>query len=290
MIRKLILITLFLVLATPLGFGFADASQKKALEMLKNRLSNVKDRLNAIEELKSVQDSQIVTDLINIVRDSEDSIAVRGQIIELLITLSEPETTTQLKKLLNDDTLPSEVKRLALYALWKKEPQGTMSDLIRIAQNQKEATDLRTTALAYLGQTQGKYPIGFWKNLFLKRENPVPVRIAAMNGMETLRLLDQEQITFIQVLQNPNEFVELRKSVILTAGRVLSPSEFQTEMILIVSKPQNPIEIRRFAIDNLGVQANEALLPQLKQIAAQEKDSIVLEQLKSLINNITSKN
>ena len=122
--RKLILTSLALVVAIPLGFGVTAESQEKVLETLKNRLASVEDRLNAMEELKSAQDPQIVSDLINIVRDSEDSIVVRGHVIELLITIKDSWAEMELKKLLNEPSLPSETRRMTLYGLWKKDPEA----------------------------------------------------------------------------------------------------------------------------------------------------------------------
>ena len=164
-----------------------------------------------------------------------------------------------------------------------------MSELIRIAQNQKETVDLRAAAISYLGQTQGKYPPGFWENLFTKKVNPIPLRIAAMNAMETLQILNEERLIFTQILQDPGEPTELRKSVILTSGRTLSSAEFEAETIAIISKPENPLEIRQFALDNLAVSATEAILPQLKTILSREKNRILASELETLITNLTSK-
>ena len=290
MIRILVFVFLVITLAHPrAGFSVPDTASKKPIEVLKNRLGSVQERLGAIEQLKTAPDSKILPDLLGIIRDSEDSIVVRGHIIELLLTIDDPWVAIELKKLLSDSSALTETKRLVLYALYKKTPKEMISELMLIAQNPRESAELRTTALSYLGQTQGNYPPAFWKNLLKGKEHPVPVRIAAANGMETLKLLKGEQLIFLQVLQDPNEPIELRKSIVLTAGRVLAQNEFEKELISIISKPENSLEIKRFALDNLASRADQTLLPQLKQIVLQENDPVLSEELKTLISALSSK-
>ncbi|MBI1977403.1 MAG: hypothetical protein HYS55_01470 [Candidatus Omnitrophica bacterium] len=288
MIRIVALTVAILLLGgSPKALSTNDSSSKKPIEILSNRLESVQKRLEAARQIKLDENPKIMPDLIRMVRDPDDSIVIRSQVIELLIASSDPWIWSELKNMLGVSSLSQETKRLAVYALYKKNSKEAMPLLVRSAQNPRESAELRTTALSYLSQIDGNYPSFFWRNLLKSKEHPVPVRIAAMNGMETLGILKAEGALFSQMLQDPNEPVELRKSIILTAGRVFTPNEFQTEIIGIIANSKNASEIRRFAIDNLANFADRSLVPQLEGIAAKEKDPAVLQELSTLIKKFS---
>lgn len=280
-------ITTLLLGGLPNALSANDSSSKKPNEILSNRLESVQKRFEAARQIKLDENPKIMPDLIRMVRDPDDSIVIRGQVIELLIASNDPWIWMEFKNMLGDPSLSQETKRLIVYALYKKNPKEAMPLLMSVAQNSRASAELRTTALSYLSQINGDYPSPFWRNLLKDKGEPVPVRIAAMNGMETLEILKAEGALLSQTLQDPNEPVELRKSVILTAGRALASNEFQTEMIGIIANSKNPSEIRRFAIDNLANFSDRSFLPQLKEIAAKEKDPAVLQELSALIKKIS---
>lgn len=281
-------VALLLLISAPVTSNAADpATEPQPIEILNNRLGSVKNRLNALEKLGAEPDAKIVWELTQIVRDPDDSIVVRGQVIEFLISLKDPWAMIELKNLLNESTVTPDTKKFVLYALWRKEPKTAMPLLMSIVQNSRESTEVRTAALSYLGQVHEDFPPHFWKTLFKGKEHPAAIRITAMNGMETQGLFETEKPFISQVLQDPNESPELRKSIILTLGRVSLLSEFQTEMIGIISKPNNSSEIKHFALDNLGNFADPSLLPLLEPLLAREKDSEMRRKLSALIEKLS---
>lgn len=291
MIQRTIFTFLFLTLIYPSLVVPKNAfSQEEALQIAKNRLASVKDRKKAIDQLQSNQHHEAMLELIEIIRNPEEAITIRGYVTQMLIESKDKWVLLELKKLLKDLTLPSETKKLALYALWRKDAQAMKPELISLAQNIGMSTDMRIAALTYLSQTEGNWPPEFWVKIYSQKSNPSPVRIAALNGMQEFNLLASEKIAILQVIQNPHEPTELRKSTILAAGRIFSSNEFERELISILVTPENSIEIKRFALDNLASNSNKMLIPQLKRILSDERNPVLSSELKTLIANLSTKN
>ncbi len=292
MIGKAISTFLFFTIIYPvlaLGWAESASTQEGALQIAKNRLASIEDRKKAIDQLKSNQDPEMIPPLIEIVRNPEEAIAVRGYIVEMLIELEDDWATLELKKISKDSTLSSETQKLALYALWKKDAQAMKPELMSLAKNVGIPADLRMTALTYLSQTGGDWPPEFWVDLYIQKSNPPPVRIAALNGMREFDLLTNEKAAILKVIQDPREPTELRKSTVLMAGRIFPPGEFERGLISILLESENSLEMKRFALDNLVSSNNKALLPQLKRILSQERNPILSNELKTLIATLSSK-
>lgn len=291
MIKKIFLIAMFLIISSPLLRGESlPSEQKDPIETAKNRLANIEERLKAIDQLKTSNDAETIPILSQILRDSGEPIILRAHVMEMLTRSNNQWATLELKKMLNDSSIPSENRILALYALWGKNPQEMRAELVSLAQNNAESPDIRIAALNYLRMEKGKWPSRFWENLFLKKENPPPVRIQAMNGMKELGLITEPETVLIPIIKNPSEQIELRKAVILIASSMVSPEALEKALLSVLSKSENPLEMRRLALDNLALKPNAALLPQLKEILSRENDSILADGLKTLIEKMTQKN
>lgn len=290
MIRKIIPILVLLIMGCPLAWGESVSSERgTALETAKNRLASIDERLKAIDQLKTFDDAEVIPAFSQIIRNSKEPIVLRAHASEILSQSNNQWGTLELKKILRDLSVPSENRVIALYALWKKDAKAMKGELITLAQNNSEARDIRIAALNYLRTEKDKWPPEFWENLFLKKENPVPVRIQAMNGMKELGLILQPEMTLVQIIENPYEPFELRKAVILTANSMVSPEVFGKALISVLSNSENSLEMKRFALDNLAATADRTLLPQLKQIAPEEKNPVLSEELKTLISALSSK-
>ncbi len=292
MIRKIIPILLLLIAMTSSRSESreADSSQENPLQITRNRLASVEDRKKAIDQLKASNDAEMISVLSQIIRDPEEPIILRAHVMEVFAQSNDQWAALELKKILKDSSVPSENRILALYALWKKDPQGMRGELINLAQNNSKSPDIRVAALNYLRLDKGKWPPRFWEDLLLKKENPAPVRIQAMNGMKELGLIAQPETTLISIIENPSEQTELRKAVILIAGSMVSLEVLEKALMSVLSKPENSLEMRRLALDNLALKPNVVLLPQLKEILSHENDPILVDGLKTLIKNTTPKN
>ncbi len=293
MIKKTIPILLLSILIV--GFqsewAKADSSQETTpLQVLKNQLARVEDRMKAIDQLKTSNDVEMISALSQIIRDSEEPIILRAHIMEVLIQSGNQWASRELKKVLKDSSIPSENRILALYALWKKDAREMKSDLMNLAQNNNESPDMRVAALNYLRtEKDNKWPPRFWENIYLKKENPAPVRIQAMNGMKELGFITQPEIMIIPIIEDPYEQAELRKAVILIADSIVAQEVLQKALMSVLSKTENPLEMRRLALDNLALKPNETILPQLKQILSRESDPILVDGLKALITSAAPK-
>ena len=143
--------------------------------------------------------------------------------------------------------------------------------------------------MTYLSQLKGNWPPGFWDDFYSQRGNPVPIRIAGLNGMEELGLLEEKKALLSQVVQNPHEAAELRKSSLLTASRIFASSELEKELTSIFTNPENSLEMRRFSLDNLAASGNGTLVSKLRQLLAREKNPILSKELEALAETLTSK-
>ncbi|GEM_PF-4845110 len=293
MMKKIIPVTLFLITImmsnSPPGWSEVDSSQENPLQIAKNHLASVQDRIKAIDQLKTSHDSEMISALSQIIRDPEEPIVLRAHVMELLERSNDQWASLELKKMLKDSSVPTENRILALYALWKKDPQGMLPELINLAQDNNESADIRVAALNYLRTEKSKWPPQFWQNIFLRKDNPTPVRIQAMNGMKDLGLFSQSENMLVTIIENPLEESELRKAVILIASSIITEETLQKAFLSIVSKPENSLEMRRFALDNLALKPNEKLLSQLREILSHEHDPILMDDLKTLTKNTTPK-
>lgn len=280
-------LSLFLIGAMPNGMA-EPSTQKEALVIVKNPLAGIPNRLKAMEQLKSNLDSHATDQLLTLVRNPDEPIVLRARLIEVLVSSQDAWVDIELHKMLNNSTLASETRKLALYALWKKNPQKMKEKLIGIAQNGRDPADLRVQALGLLRQAQDAPMPAFWEKLYTIKANPAPIRIAALNGMEELEFLGSNQTKLFETIQNPRENTEVRKSTILAAWRTFSQTVLEEEFLKILSNPENSLEIKRLAIDNLASSGNRLLLPKLKQILLQEKNETVADELRGLIETLSN--
>lgn len=285
MIKKLF----FLLLIFILSAKFSEAGQfEDSLKIVNNPLRSIDDRKKAVEGIKSNEDARTLSTLSEIVRNKTESIIFRSYIVDVLTQSKNEWSTIELTKVTKDMTLPSEVRKPALYGLWMKNPQQFKPEVMKIAQNSSEPVDLRVTALTYL-RTSGdpNLPLSFWKNL-LTKNNDTHIRIAALNGMEQFGFLTQEKNSLLQIIQNPSEDIRIRKTGILNAERALASEEVASELLKIISRTDNSLEIRKFALDHLMSDSLTDLIPQLERIAATEKNPAFKNDLKSQIETMKS--
>lgn len=265
------------------------AFSKETLHAAKNRLLSIDDRKKALEALKPAQDPELISALAGILRDSEEPIAFRAAVTQALIESNHLWAATELKNILGDSSLPMQARQQALYGLWKKDPVATSPYLITLAEGQREPLELRVSAINYLSVTKANWPPTFWQNLYLNRSNPTPARAAALGGIETLGLLVEDPTLLSKVIQSPDEPTELRKLALLKAMRNMAPSDVEEELLAVVSKSENPPEIRKFALDHLADSGSENLVLELKQILARESNPDLRSQLKKLVDTLISK-
>ena len=279
---------LIVLLAAPPFLSGETASSENMLQHIQNRLDNEKERIQAVQTINFENDPTLIAELIKVVRDDEDSIMVRAHIIERFTNSQNQWTNLELKKILSDSSLKPKVRQLALYGLWRKAPNEIKSELITLAQSVREPIELRTSALSYLGQYQDTNSFEFWNTMAKSKANPDALRISALFGMEKAAYLEQDPTAIILIIKNSRESDELRKQAILVAGRHPSLIDLQSELLNLLSKPENSLEIRRFALDNLALNLDFGILPQLKQVAAQEKNPAIAHELKRMIESLDS--
>jgi len=58
----------------------------------------------------------------------------------------------------------------------------------------------------------------------------------------------------------------------------------------MISKTDNPLEIRKFALDHLASLSLSNFIPQLEKISALEKNPSFKKDLQSLISNVRTQN
>lgn len=276
-------IFIFFLVTFTLHMNVLYAQIEDTLKTVNNQLNSIDDRKKAIEEIKSSHGTEVLTSLIEIIKNSAEPIALRAYVVETLTQSTDEWPVLELTKVLKDPKLPSEVRKPALYGLWTKNPQAFKPEVMKIAQNESEPIDLRVTALTYL-RTSGdtKLPLSFWKSL-IGKNNDTQIRIAALNGLEQLGYLNQEENLLVQIMQNPNEEIQLRKTSVLNAERALAAEEVGPQLVQIISRSDNPIEIRKFALDHLASYPVIDLIPQLEKILLLEKNPAFRNDLKSLI-------
>lgn len=266
----------------------AEASvptQKQPMQIAKNRLASLEERKEAIDQLKFVQDPEILPKLIEIIRDPKEPVPLRGHVVEALILLTDKQVSSELMKLVKDSALAPEIRKMALYGLWKKDPEQVKADLMKLAQDPQGTVELRAAALNYLKESKGNWPHGFWIGFLTQKANPPAVRISALNAMEELNLLIQHKTRLSQLLQDPREAVELRKSIVLAMSRSLPPAFSERELVSIVSRPENSLEMRRFALDNLASSRNKAVISEVEQILANESNPSLLNEFEVLTSS-----
>ncbi|MBI4395085.1 MAG: hypothetical protein HY583_02695 [Candidatus Omnitrophica bacterium] len=286
--RKLFFVLLLLIIAPSLSAQEISATDEP-LQIAKNRRASFQDRKNAIDQIKTENDPHTAAEFAQIIRNSKEPIALRGYVADTLAEAKNKWSGMELRKILKDKTATNESRKLALYSLWKKEPQTFQTELINMVQNYSEPAELRVAALSYLSESKENQPPKFWLDLYARKENPAAIRITALDGLEKLELLAQNEAVLIQIIHNPRESIEIRKSSILTGSRILSSSVLGQELTKIVSNPENPLEMRHFAVNHLASVADTVLVPELKKISSQEKNTTLSRELETLIANLTSK-
>ncbi len=286
MIKKTLFIlwTLFF-LVQPLYAGKIEDS----LTIVNNPLNSVDDRRKAVEEIKTSRDPRVLPALIEIIRNSAEPTALRSHIVDQLMQSNDEWCAIELKKIALDTALPSEVRKPALYGLWIKNPEEFKSEVINIAQNSAEPIDLRVTALTYLRTSVLELPLSFWKILIGKNNN-AQIRIAALNGMEQHGFLRQEKTSLVQIIQDPNEDIQLRKTAVLNAERFFPPEAVIPELIQIISTASNSLEMRKFALDHLASYPVRNSISQLEKILAMEKNPSFKNDLKLFLETATTQN
>jgi len=267
--------------------GLLEAKVPDALiKIARNRIASVEDRKKAIDELKTIPDPEVTRNLIEILQDSQEPILLRRHALDALLQGNDLWLDVELKKILNDASLSPESRQYALYGLWKLKPDAIQSELLQLAQKTSESKELRVDAINYLGLSSvEKWPPNFWINLYARKTNPAPVRIAALNNMEKLGLTSELQTAVLGFLQDPSEDNHLRKSSILTGSRILPKPEFEEAMIFIVSKPQESLEMKRYALDLLSAAEMEASsILRLRQILSHERNPLLLKELNATLS------
>ena len=290
MIKKIFEITVLIgILTISINTAYADKIED-VLKTVNNPLDSLADRKKAVQEIKSNKDPRVLTSLIDVIKNSAEPITYRAYVVDVLMQSTDQWPIIELTNIARDPKLPAEVRKPPLYSLWMKDPQKFKPDVIKIAQNSAEPVDLRVTALTYL-RTSGdtKLPISFWKNL-LGKNNDTQIRIAALNGMEQLGFLSQEKNSLIQIMQNPSEEISIRKTSILNAERFFSAEEVVPELIHVISRADNPLEMRQFALNHLASYSFTDVLPQLEKILLTEKNPTFRKDLKSLIETAGAQN
>lgn len=285
MIRKFFLGLLIVLSFTKLLY--ADQVED-LLRTAGNILESEENRRKAVEEIKIHQDSRILPAFIKIIRNGAESIVFRSYVVDQLTQSNDEWTMIELKKIVSETSLPSEIRKPILYSLWMKNPAEFKPVVMNITQNPAEPVDLRVTALTYLRTSDLKLPISFWKRL-ISKNNDTQIRIAALNGMEQQGFLIQEKISLVQIIHDPNEEIPLRKTAVLNAERALPPEEVTPELIRMISAANNSLEIRKFALDHLASYPVTNSIPQLEKILALEKNPAFKNELKIFLESAQQK-
>lgn len=283
--RKKIAATIILLLEFLLFCNPVDAKVSgSSLSTARNRIASLEDRKKAIDELKTAPDPEVTKNLIEILRDSQEPVLLRRHALDALIQGKDLWLDVELKKILNDTSLSAESRQFALYGLWKLKPDDLKTELLQLAQKTTEAKGLRIDAINYLGLSNvEKWPPNFWINLYGQKTNPTPVRIAALNNMERLGFTSELQTAVTKFIQDPLEVNHLRKSAILMGNQVLSKIEFEDMMISIISRTQETLEMKRYALDNLSTELETSSILRLRQILSHERNPVLLKELSTAL-------
>lgn len=249
--------------------GTSDTSD--ALSLAQNRLESTKNRKSAVERLKDTQDPKVIDGLLKIVKNQKEPVSLRAHTLEVLIQMDKMLVAPELKKIAEDSSLTAEIRKSSLHALWKQDPASMTSALTQWANNSDELPEIRVAAIGYLSHAQGDAPPSeFWNDL-LSRKNPVSVRIACLNAMEQFGLLAGDTSILLELIRDAQEGTELRKSAVITASRMTSPTVLEEEFLSILANPKDSFAMKMFAIDNLSARPNPALLPRVANILQREK-------------------
>ena len=186
-----LLLTLTILTATASGENM-EVSQQNALGILKNRLESVAHRQAAIDQLKSAADSNFIKLLIEIVRNSKESIILRGHVVETLIEINHPNIASGVKPIVDDASLDTDTRKLALDVLWRKQIEGIDLILNHLIYNHAEEPTLRAAAIKYLNRGEEAVPLETWLPLYSDSQNPIPVRVAALHVLEENGMLHKK--------------------------------------------------------------------------------------------------
>ncbi len=286
-IRKKIAVTVILFLEFLLFCNPIDAKvSESSLNTARNRIASLDDRKKAIDELKTTPDPEVTRNLLEILRDSNEPVLLRSHALEALLQANDLWLDVELKKILNDASVSAESRQFALYGLWKLKPDAIQSELLQLAQKTTEAKELRIDAINYLGLSNvEKWPPNFWINLYGQKTNPTPVRIAALNSIEKLGFSSELQTAVTKLIQDPLEENHLRKSAVLAGSQILFKIEFEDMMISMISRTQETLEMKRYALDNLSATEMEtSSILRLRQILSRERNPLLLKELNSALS------
>lgn len=285
--RRLIIFLLLLAAFAPPSGAASTSAESSPLATVKNRLASIADRKQSIDQLRDGEEPGLTQALLGIIQEKREPAVLRAYAGDLLIEKKDEESRIGLDQIVKNAELGGECRMLALYALWKIEPESMAGRLKNLAQDPNEIPDLRIAAIQYLAELGENPPGNFWAKLATQKDNPAPVRIAALSAMEKIGLLADDPSILTSSIQAVGGPVLFRKHAVETAKQVFAPLDYQHELIAVLMQPKNPLEIRRFALDNLSDRPDPALLPNLRDLILYERDPDLKRGLQELVKTLT---
>jgi HEAT repeat protein len=288
-LKKFVPFYLLFLMTCTVSMQAQEPAPDPVLKLVQDRVGNTQKRSEAMAEMIETREASIViSTLLDFIRRPGEDAALRGQASHFLMQIDNADAREGLLEILETVSNDTSARSLALYTLWRKQPESFLPYLTRIAEDQVEDTRLRATALTYLASTRGEQPVSLFATLLRDRDNPIEIRVSALlalHGSGTLSgPVSTTRTLMLQIVRDPTEETELRKPAITIASQTLTPIEFERLLLNVLSRTANAVEMRRLAVTNLESQANPLILPNVKKILAEETDLTVITDLERLIS------
>jgi len=278
-----------LIISINIPFLFGDSfSEDQNVAILRNRLASIEDRIKAIDELKAGNHPDLIPNLIVLFKGDPEPMSLLSHAIDTLIEIENPKAIQELKGLIADTQIGAQKKNTILYALWKSDPETIKPDIFKILKNSNEDNQLRAAAIEYYSHYEKIENPSPWIGIITNKSNADTLRIAAIHAMKRTGELEITPAILTTIIQNKTESVFLRKSVLLISTDLIPPASFELQLFQLLSDNQNPLDIRRYAIELIRAEGKASLIPKLRNIQSKEGNTQFATELDLLIEYLTA--
>ncbi len=274
----------------PVGASETPEKTSQIIETINDRLRSVAERKQAIDQArKDSKPKELIASLLQIAKNAREPILLRSYAIQTLTQMKNPETAVGLKTILDDSSLDVQTRKMAMYALWQKNPAETKAELARIARDRKEVAALRILAIQCLQKNSQDIDAQFWIRLLEDPYNPGDFRTAILNIMEGLGIFDQQPEILAHTLHNIQDPLPMRKLATIIMSKNMPTNTLVQELLSILKNPDDKMEMRQFALANIGA-LDPSIIPltELKIVQAKEKNASLAREIHELIQQIES--
>ncbi|OGX03610.1 MAG: hypothetical protein A3J12_05500 [Omnitrophica bacterium RIFCSPLOWO2_02_FULL_44_11] len=236
-----------------------------------------------MDALQGTKNPQFTSVLLKIIQRKNESKAIMGRAFQLLETTGGPEAAGKLKQILLSPQLPSKTRELALYTLSRRDPAGIKKELLQIVENIKEPSPLRTLAVAELNSNPDDAFLNIAGKIIRNKKEPDIMRASALSVLEQTAFFIDDPSALTNIIRDSAAGESFRQSAFEIASKLLPATEIQTLLTELCSNKKNPIEMRRYALNQLEHSKDSSILSYFKDLLVNETDAAFAADLRNLI-------